>query len=47
MLVILKRNFKNHAILRAIIYIIFGIAVAINPAGFFNFIGYVLADWPN
>lgn len=45
MLVILKRNFKSHAILRAIIYIIFGIAITINPAGFFNFIGYVLAGY--
>ena len=45
MFVILKRNFKNHAILRAVIYIIFGIAIAINPSGFFNFIGYILASY--
>ncbi|MEB6147406.1 HdeD family acid-resistance protein [Enterococcus casseliflavus] len=45
MLVILKKNFKSHAILRAIIYVIFGIVIAINPSGFFNFIGYVLAGY--
>lgn len=42
MLVILKRNFKSHSILRAIIYIIFGVSIAINLSYFFNFIGYVL-----
>lgn len=45
MLVILRRNFKSHALLRAIIYVILGLAISLNPSGFFQFIGYVLTGY--
>lgn len=45
MLVIIRRNFQNHALLRAIIYILIGLAIAINPGGFFNFVGYLITGY--
>lgn len=38
-------NFKRYAFLRAVIYIILGISIVINPRTVFNFIGYFITTY--
>ncbi|GAB2572380.1 HdeD family acid-resistance protein [Gracilibacillus alcaliphilus] len=40
-----KENFQRHAILRAVIFILIGAAIFINPEGFLRFIGYLIAGY--
>ncbi|WP_066189992.1 HdeD family acid-resistance protein [Gracilibacillus timonensis] len=40
-----KENFRRHALLRAVIFILIGAAIIINPEGFLRFIGYIIAGY--
>lgn len=40
-----KDNLQKHALLRAIVFIILGIAIAINPSVFFQFVAYLIAGY--
>ncbi|MEO2652417.1 DUF308 domain-containing protein, partial [Enterococcus mundtii] len=42
---LIRSNFQRHAILRAAIYIIAGIAIVINPTAVFNFVGYLITAY--
>lgn len=41
----LKRNFKTYALVRAIIYIVLGVLIVINPRAVFNLIGYLITTY--
>lgn len=45
MFTVFKDNFQRHALLRAITFILLGIAIVINPSLFFQFVAYIVAGY--
>ena len=41
----IKQNIQKYALLRAAVYIISGIAIALNPSAVFHFIGYLITAY--
>lgn len=45
MLTTFRETFRRHALLRAIVFILLGVAIAINPDAVFDFIAYLIAGY--